>query len=341
MAQGTDTHPMRFALTYHVEGSRSCPSEEIYSEIEAQVRLADDLGFNYAWFAEHHAHIHLGHMPCPLLLALHLAARTRRIHLGTAVTCLNMHPAVAVAEQVMVADLLTGGRISPGFGSGSTPEELQLYGLPHVDAETRHARFADSLRAIRAMWAGDTLVPADGQCARYGPPLPRAKPDLLARSWVAANSLEAARIAGAGGHNLMFSFLRTPEHYETLYAAYRDAGGCGRVAANRPVYVGEEDGSAWEEAEPALRILWRRFQSEGKIPSDRAEPRRFEIDNTPGQFLVGSPATVAAYFDRLRERVPFDTVNIEPRWEGLPPTLVHESLGRFARSVIPRLARRA
>src|SRR5690348_15607775 len=106
---------MRYALTYHVEGPRDRPSEEIYEEIAQQVILADDLGFGYAWFAEHHSHIHWGHMPCPLLLALHIAGRTRRIRTGTAVICLNMHSAVEVAEQVAVADHLAGGRISPGF----------------------------------------------------------------------------------------------------------------------------------------------------------------------------------------------------------------------------------
>src|SRR4051794_12882460 len=129
---------MQFALTYHIEGPRERPSQEIYDEVSAQVRLADELGFHYAWFAEHHAHIHLGHLPCPLFLALYLAGQTRRIHLGTAVICLNMHHALDIAEQVAVADHLAGGRISPGFGSGSTPEELHLYGLRAVDADTRH-----------------------------------------------------------------------------------------------------------------------------------------------------------------------------------------------------------
>src|SRR5579872_464659 len=145
---------MKFALTYHIEGPRERPSLDIYDEVSRQVVQADELGFHYAWFSEHHSHIHLGHLPCPLLLALHLAGQTRRIHLGTAVICLNMHDPIDIAEQVAVADLLTGGRISPGFGSGSTPQELALFGLPSVDADTRHAAFAESLRIIREVWSG-------------------------------------------------------------------------------------------------------------------------------------------------------------------------------------------
>lgn len=329
---------MRFALTYHIEGPRERPSLEIYEEIGRQVRLADELGYHYAWFAEHHSHIHLGHLPCPLMLALHLAGQTRQIHLGTAVICLNMHHPVEVAEQVAVADLLTGGRISPGFGSGSTPEELALFDLPSVDAATRHASFAEALRIIRAVWAGAGPRRDRGAGPGFEVPLPQARPDLPSRSWVAANSLEAAGIAGAGGHNMMFSFLRTPAQYEALYEAYRAAGGRGRVAANRPIFVGEDDASAWEEAETGLRILWRRFVEEGKIPKDRPEPERFNLENAPGQFLVGGPDTIIRFIRDLHARVPFDTFNVEPRWAGFTPDQVHANLRRFAENVMPAFA---
>jgi alkanesulfonate monooxygenase SsuD/methylene tetrahydromethanopterin reductase-like flavin-dependent oxidoreductase (luciferase family) len=144
-------------------------------------------------------------------------------------------------------------------------------------------------------------------------------------------------MAGVGGHNVMFSFLRTPEQYAQLYAAYLGAGGAGSVAANRPAYVGATETSAWEEAEPALRILWKRFVAEGKIPKDRPEPKKFDLENAPGQFLVGSAETVADYIRALRERVPFDTFNLEPRWAGLTPAQVQTTIRRVAEEVRPRL----
>src|SRR4051794_10259161 len=165
---------MKFALTYHIEGPRARPSAEIYEEVSQQVVLADALGFEYAWFAEHHSHIHLGHLPCPLLLALHLTGRTSRIHTGAAVVCLNMHHPVEVAENAAVADHLSGGRISPGFGSGSTPEELALFGLPNVDPDTRHSKFEQSLRVIRQVWSGHGPRRDHGDGPRYDPPLPLA-----------------------------------------------------------------------------------------------------------------------------------------------------------------------
>src|SRR5205085_1843823 len=140
-------------LTDHLEGPPDRPSAEIYAEVADLVRLADQLGVRYAWFSEHHAHAHHGHLPAPLLIALHLAGQTRQIQLGTAIICLNLHHPLAVAEQVAVADVLSGGRLAPGFGSGSTPEEFALFDQPETEEVERHERFAEALRIIRQAWS--------------------------------------------------------------------------------------------------------------------------------------------------------------------------------------------
>src|SRR4051795_3605990 len=141
------------ALTDHLEGPVSQPSAQIFEEVADLVRLADELGVRYAFFTEHHAHVHQGHLPTPLLFALHLAGQTRRIRLGTAVICANLHHPLDLAEQVAVADLLTGGRLAPGFGSGSTPEELTLFNLPQSDEDQRHIQFEQTLETILNAWS--------------------------------------------------------------------------------------------------------------------------------------------------------------------------------------------
>src|SRR3954469_24862457 len=143
---------MLLALTDHLEGPAHQPSSEIFTELSSFIRQADHEGLDYAFFTEHHAHVHQGHLPTPLLFALHLAGQTRRIRLGTAVICANLHHPLDLAEQVAVADLLTAGRLAPGFGSGSTPEELTLFNLPQTDESQRHAQFEQSLQTILQAW---------------------------------------------------------------------------------------------------------------------------------------------------------------------------------------------
>lgn len=317
--------PLRFALLDHIEAPRERPSSEVFEEVAGYVRLADTLGFDYYWFSEHHAFVHYGHLPWPLLFALHLASQTERIQLGTAIICLNLHHPLAIAEQAAVADHLMKGRLAPGFGSGSSPTEFALFGHTVTQERERHDHFAKALSQILATW-------------RNPESLPNALPDLHARSWQAVNSVGSAQIAGQLGMNMMYSHLRTPEQYRQYRQAYVAAGGTGLIAANRPVYVGTDDSTAFAEVEPALRTLWRRFRSEGKIPAETPEPEDPRLlCGHPINFLVGGPKSVAAQIAALRAETPFDVVNLEPNWAGLSPKQITACLQRLAHDVRPCL----
>jgi alkanesulfonate monooxygenase SsuD/methylene tetrahydromethanopterin reductase-like flavin-dependent oxidoreductase (luciferase family) len=328
-----------FGITDHVEGPREKPSREVYQQIIAQTELADQLGFEYAWFSEHHAHAHKGHLPAPIMLAVHLAGRTKQIRLGTAIICLNLHHPLSVAEQVATADWLMEGRSAFGFGSGSTPEEFALFGMQVTEEAERHARFESALRLIQAAWKGEIDVETGRPFAiPQHAPLPIAAADLSQRSWLAVNSAGAARIAGAMNFNMLFSHLRTPEQYRQYSRAYREAGGRGKIAANRPVLVARDDATAFARVEPALRILWRRFQSEGKINGEMKEPSRIEdLCAHPINFIVGGPEKVSRELLALHAESPFDVANLEVRWEGLKEEEIGESLQLLASEVRPRV----
>ena len=314
-------------LTDHVEGPVERSSSTIFDELAELVTLADDLGVAYFWFAEHHAHAHQGHLPTPLLFALHMAGRTRKIQLGTGIICLNLHHSRDVAEQVAVADILSRGRIAAGFGSGSTPEEASLFGCEWVEESVRHARFSEALEALRLFWSGESL--------------PRPNDDLYARCWQAVNSVGSAEIAGLFGLNILFSHLRTPEQNRDYVRAYRAQGGKGLVALNRPIFVGDDDDSAFEEVEPTLRLLWRRFQREGKIPAGTPEPESpADLTGHPINFIVGGPDTVAARLREISQVVDFDVINAELHWQGLSQAQVIGSLSRLMTEVEPRLNQR-
>ena len=317
-------------LTDHLEAPPDQPSSVVFQEVTELVELADALGVRYAWFAEHHAHAHHGHLPTPLLFALHLAGRTRAIHLGTAVLCLNLKHPVDVAEQVAVADILTGGRLAVGFGSGSTPEEFALFDCAVTDDAERHERFRANLQLIQRAWSGQSSPRL----------LPIPDSGLAGRSWLAANSPTSARIAGNLGFNMLFSHLRTPAQYGQYRDVYHAAGGSGLIASNRPVYVGPDDSTAFARAEPMLRSLWRRFQAEGKIPAAAPEPDQPEdLTGHPINFIVGGPESVARQLCELHAAIPFDVANVEVRWAGLPHVEVLGSLRRLMKDVVPLLNR--
>jgi alkanesulfonate monooxygenase SsuD/methylene tetrahydromethanopterin reductase-like flavin-dependent oxidoreductase (luciferase family) len=332
------------ALTDHLEGPPDRPSIEIYKEVAELTRLADNLGVRYAFFTEHHAHVHQGHLPTPLLFALHLANQTKQIHLGTAVICANLHHPLDIAEQVAVADLLTQGRLAPGFGSGSTPEELEFFNLPQSTEQERHTQFKRTLQTILNAWhaGAERRELRDQSAAPDSSPtniiLPHPNSDLPNRCFIAVNSLGAAKIAGHFNLNVLFSHLRTPQQYKQYRAAYQAAGGHRHIAANRPVYVGKDDATAWHEAQPALRTLWRRFQQEGKIPADTKEPANpIDLCAHPINFIVGGPQSVARQLRALHRQSPFDIANVELRWAGLSHEQVRQSLTRLVQDVMPQI----
>jgi alkanesulfonate monooxygenase SsuD/methylene tetrahydromethanopterin reductase-like flavin-dependent oxidoreductase (luciferase family) len=161
------------------------PAAERYRLVAAQIAHAEAFGFDSAWVAQHHFHEHEGGLPSPFVFLSYVASRTRRIRLGTGIVTLPLENAVRVAEDAVVLDLLSGGRLDVGVGTGGTPESFAAFGL---DGNDRSALFARQLDAVRAAWAGqplaggDTLYPAASQ--------------LLDRIWQATFSVSGGTRAG-------------------------------------------------------------------------------------------------------------------------------------------------
>lgn len=335
---------MRTILTYHVEGDRATPSAQVYSEIAEQVRLADKLGYHAAWFAEHHFHVHRGHLPNPLLLALALSGRTERIRLGSAVICLALHHPLRLATDLLTADVLSGGRLSIGLGSGSTAPEFTAFGVPPEEqqAEARHQRFSEQLEVIEQAWRGEAIS-VHGRYVEVEalPLMPRALRPLTDVLWIAANSEAQAHLAGRHGYGIMLSRERKPGEMRKIVQASRagrvEAGLSpeGEVAASRPVYVGSSDEAAREEAAGAVAIMLQRQRETRPDSADLPPPASFEEACQRVQFVAGGPEKVAQVVRGLREAVPFTALHVQPRWDGLTPQQVMASITRFQELVMP------
>lgn len=332
---------MECALTYHVEGPAEQPSSEVYAEVERQVVLAEALGFEHVWFSEHHFHVHLGHLPSPLTFATYLAGRTRRIGLGSAVVCINLHQPLVIAEQIALLDVLSGGRSSIGLGSGSTPVEFAALG---AGAEERHARLAEALDILELAWAGKPFAYA-GRFVQVLDPvciLPRPTRPLFPTLWLAANSPASATLAGRRGIKLMLSRERSAAELRTLHTAYRagreQAGlppDAGTVSASRAMYVGDSDAAAWREASAAVWTLNARMRRERPATAALPPPQSVQEAAEQVQFVVGGPERCLASVQELQDVLPVDVFNLQPRWSGLSAERVEASLHRFAESLGP------
>jgi alkanesulfonate monooxygenase SsuD/methylene tetrahydromethanopterin reductase-like flavin-dependent oxidoreductase (luciferase family) len=90
--------------------------------------VADELGFDVGWVAQHHAPLGGGGLRSPWTFLAHAAARTKRIKLSTAITILPLENPVRLAEDLSVVDTLSGGRAEIGVGSGASEVEYGAFG---------------------------------------------------------------------------------------------------------------------------------------------------------------------------------------------------------------------
>lgn len=170
------TRRLRLGFLTHVEGDGD-PSR-LYQETLELFAAADQLGFDSGWVAQHHFRIHPGRLPSPFPFLAAVAQRTKQIRLGTALVVLPLENPLRVAEDAAVVDLLSGGRLELGVGSGAEVGEFQAFG---VDLEKRRELNSAALKKLQQTLRGEELNDS-GQ--RLDPPAPK----LVERLWQGAAS---------------------------------------------------------------------------------------------------------------------------------------------------------
>ena len=123
---------MKLALQYEMQRP-TLDDRLVLAETMEQCILADEVGFDYLWFVEHHFLTGFSASPCQDLVYAALSQRTKQIRLGLGAVILPYHHPVRVAERVAMLDHLSEGRVE--FGTGrSTAYELTGMGIDPRDS---------------------------------------------------------------------------------------------------------------------------------------------------------------------------------------------------------------
>lgn len=141
---------VKFALFVNIQCREGFEYKDVYRARMDECVLAEDLGFD-AFFLAEHAFCEHGR-PSPAVSLGHLAARTSRIRLGTAVSVLSWHNPLEVAQDYATVDILSGGRLNFGIGRGGSKHEFNGYG---VDWETSPERYREALAVVLRAWQGE------------------------------------------------------------------------------------------------------------------------------------------------------------------------------------------
>jgi alkanesulfonate monooxygenase SsuD/methylene tetrahydromethanopterin reductase-like flavin-dependent oxidoreductase (luciferase family) len=145
---------MKFQLAINLERiDDSLDMQEVARHTLEMVQMADEGGFNIVWAAEHHA-LEMTIAPNPFSILAWWANHTNRIRLGTAVIAAPYWHPIKAAGEAAFLDLISGGRLEFGIGSGAYQREFDRMrpGLKQSDA-WRYMQ--EMLPVIRGLWKGD------------------------------------------------------------------------------------------------------------------------------------------------------------------------------------------
>jgi alkanesulfonate monooxygenase SsuD/methylene tetrahydromethanopterin reductase-like flavin-dependent oxidoreductase (luciferase family) len=183
----------------------------------------DRYRFKYVWSVEHHFLEEYSHISASEIFLPYVAARTKQIHVGSAIYNITPpvnHPA-RIAERVAMLDHLSEGRFEFGTGRGSSSTEFKGFGIP--DGDTTRAMFDEALPQILRMWRQEKY----GYTGKYFSmpernvlPKPYSKPHPPI--WVACGSPSTFEKAARLGLGALCFSLGSPKDFEPLIKVYKD-----------------------------------------------------------------------------------------------------------------------
>lgn len=324
-----------FSVVDHYPAELGRSTGEFYAELLEQAEAAEEWGFDSFWVAEHHFHEY-GAVPRPPILLAAAAERTRRIRLGSGVVVLPFDHPLRVAEDYAMVDVLSGGRLNLGVGSGYLKHEYAGFG---VDPEDKRARFEEALEVLLRAWTGERVSYAGAHVEVHDVrlnvlPVQQPRPPV----WVATLRTDGGFRVGARGLPAMFIPYASAETLEQMtagLAAYRAAfvaSGGRAVDATAPfgfhTYCAESTAEARAEARPFMeRYVRTRLY---------AVQRPFETLVEQDVVAIGDPDEILRVARRY-EAAGFTHLLAITNFGGIPHKRALRSMELMARHVLPRL----
>jgi alkanesulfonate monooxygenase SsuD/methylene tetrahydromethanopterin reductase-like flavin-dependent oxidoreductase (luciferase family) len=345
---------MRFG-TFSYNQSRPWVAEkQAFEELLEQILLTERLGFDDAWFAEHH-HSDYGMLASPNLIIATLAPRTQHLRFGNLVNVLPLYDPMRLAEECGMLDILTGGRLNVGLGRGVPRDDLK-HGL---DRDTAQARFEEGIEILLRSWTGETFT-YSGKAWSYidiicrPQPLQKPHPPI----YYGATSPDSPAMVARRGWNLALSrqplanCARAISSYREERAKHAHLFGKGDAIMVRDVYVADTDEQAWNDAVPEITRFWQLatdnvWRGESVSPDDLPKfTERFayfpggltvkRLDEW-GTSLIGSPQTVIKKARAMIATARPDSLVGMFSFGGLRHEQVIRSIELFATQVMPAL----
>jgi alkanesulfonate monooxygenase SsuD/methylene tetrahydromethanopterin reductase-like flavin-dependent oxidoreductase (luciferase family) len=340
---------VKFSDFLFPESRDPADDRQVIDESLRQAQLADRLGVDVVWLAEHHFDGNCAYVD-PVTFAAALAPTTDRIRIGFAVAQTSLHHPIRLAEQLALLDNLSRGRLIVGLGRGTAHNiyEYQGYGIDHAESQ---ARFEEAEQILFKAW---THQPFEHHGRFWDLKVPvlrplcytRPHPYVIRSASTEAGMLEIARQGQPFLMNVQNN--EVTRHRMTLYRqTQREMGLDERsIAANvaacwvwRNVFVADTDEEARRIGIPAFQAMQEhraamrnRVRAEQGITISHGAGARAVAEQA---LICGAPSTVADAMAEL-DRIGVGGVIISFRMGPMPYEVAANSLSLFMQHVAPQ-----
>lgn len=319
-------------------------AEELRDGLE-QIKVADELGYEAAWIAEHNARSY-GIVSNTAVYLAAAAATTSRIKLASGISRLPLHHPLKVAEDMNLVDVISKGRLYLGVGKAYDKLEFDAY---NIDFEERHDRYLESLDILTAALQSERVT-YSGQFYNienvpvYPRPVQKDGPPIF----VMVSGNDASMVnAAKQGHSFMLGGIPNEDtkHKIKLYRETALASGLSEEYVESVIarsgkllfcYVAETTEQAQEEYRAGLEWYMNTRDSRptfGVIERERnVDYERFlQSENT----LVGSPEKVIEDIKNFRKETGLNNIILWMNIGGQPQANVLKSMRLFNEKVMP------
>jgi len=277
-------------------------------ELVRLAAMAEEHGFSFALISDH---FHpwtdrQGQSPFVWSVIGGIAQATRRLELGTAVTCptVRIHPAL-VAQAAATCALLMDGRFFLGLGTGENLNE-HILGQGWPETEVRQERLLEAVQVIRRLWTGDN-VSHQGRHFTVENARLYSRPDTPPRLLLAVGGPRSADLAGRVADG-MIGTEPAPESINR----FRRAGGAGKPRyAELTVCWARSESAArrtardfWPTAAMESSLSWElplpaHFEAVAELVTEDAVAESVVCGPDPGRYLAGIRKYVEAGYNHV------------------------------------------
>jgi alkanesulfonate monooxygenase SsuD/methylene tetrahydromethanopterin reductase-like flavin-dependent oxidoreductase (luciferase family) len=316
------------------------PVAEHLRSVLRQVEAAQRAGMTYVMIGQHFLFPGSRWLqPVPLLARLS-GELDPHVKLATSVMLAPLYHPVVLAEELATLDIVSGGRLVVGLGTGYMPEEFEAFGIPF---DERVPRFEECIALLEALWTQDTVT-FDGRFwqLRDAPvhlrPVQEPRPPL----WIGAMRRPGVRRAARLGDGWLITPTATPHEVVSLVAFFAEE----REKLGKPLYpqplrreivVGVDRQDAHARASRMGREWYDRMVAIASPGFGPGEKLATIDDFVRTGFVTGTAADCLREILVIADQVPVNPVITRANWPGMTTNEAVAYIESLAHELVPML----